>query len=75
MTEVEKAPSLAVVSPQQEQKSSSFHGQVCWQSIPKENCGNKHFGIYLCLTRMMKTEDRMSGFPEKHHEIVTFKNY
>lgn len=47
--QVGKAPSLAIVSPQQEQKSSSFHGQACWQSIPKGNCGNKHFGIDFCL--------------------------
>lgn len=49
MTEVEKAPSLAAVSPQQEQKSSPFHGQACWQSIPKENRGSKHSGIDSCL--------------------------
>lgn len=49
MTEVEKAPSLAAVSPQQEQKSSPVHGQACWQSIPKENGGIKRFGIDLHL--------------------------
>lgn len=45
MTAVGKAPSLAAVSPQQGQKSSLFHGQACWQSIPKENRGTKSFGI------------------------------
>lgn len=35
MTVVDKAPSLAAVSSQQEQKNSPFHGQACWQSIAK----------------------------------------
>lgn len=48
MTEVEKAP-LAAVSPQQEQKSSPFHGQACWQSTPQEKGGTKRFGIGLSL--------------------------
>lgn len=49
MTALEKAPSLGAVSPQQKQKSSPFHGQACWQSIPKANCGSEGFGIDYVL--------------------------